>query len=204
MRIVVRKRAAVIASMLGMVVVFSAPAPAHATNWYGASGGTGCTGNMQTGSTMYYVRDSSLSSNMYNGVAWALNNRVAPTDVTVAAEQSSPSSSTDVVYYEANYSGAYCGNVWHGSSGGTMVGFASCQTAIWGLNTCSRFHIYFDQSWDVASTTTQTKRQNLATHETGHSLGLKHTALTSVMNGWTTTSTFHSSHEVTGHINGAY
>jgi hypothetical protein len=157
---------------------------------------------MQDNSQMTYTRTSGLTTNMSNAVAWALTNRIAPTDVALQAEQGTPDSNTDVLYYENLYTGTYCGNTWWGS-GGLMVGYTSCQSL--SSLRCQQAIVYFSKHWDTSTSATQSKRQNLATHETGHSLGLTHPVdgvpASSVMGNWTTVSAFDSQHEVVGHIN---
>lgn len=69
-------------------------------------------------STMSFLRWS-LTTGMYNAVAYTLNNHVAPTDIAVAAEQDSADGNTDVVYFDADYT-TYCGFTWHGSGGGVI------------------------------------------------------------------------------------
>lgn len=172
---------------------------AAANNWVGATGAQGCGANMQDNSTMTYSRVA-LSSSMFNEVAWVLNNVVAPTDISLAAEQATPTSNTDVVYQEANYVGGFCGFTWH--SAGNLIGYTYCASL--SGQRCQRFNIYIDQSWEV--NVTNTSRRWIACHESGHSLGLTHPTSSSP----TTTcmsssgSTYHSTHEVSGHINGNY
>ena len=193
-------------SVVFVVIVLAATSGvrvAHATNFTGGTGNSGCSANAQDNSTMSWHRTSGLSTAMRTAVSNALNNHVNPTDITVAAEQATPDGNTDVVYREANYVGNYCGFTWH--SAGSLIGYTYCRTTS-GANggTCQGFDIFFDQSWEVSTTTTL--RGSIACHETGHSLGLTHpgtgidqSTCMSGPNGFQG----YSTHEV-GHINGFY
>lgn len=111
---------------------------------------------------------SSLTTGMYNAVAYTLNSHVAPTDIAVAAEQGSADGNTDVVYFDADYA-TYCGFSWHGSGGG-VVGLAECVSL--SGSACQRFDLRFDTSW--TDTQSDDWRRALSCHETGHSMGLLH------------------------------
>ena len=129
---------------------------------------------------MTYHRDDSLSTALFSAYTYALNNAVLPTDIDLQPEQSSWNNNTDVVMFEANYTGWYCGYIWHGSPEldttdpddyqGVAVGFASCQTL--SGSKCQRFFIYIDQSWEITVSTNT--RRTYACHELGHTLGLNH------------------------------
>ena len=80
----------------------------------------------------------------------------------------------------------------------SAIGWTKCQNL--SGSKCDRFDIYFDQSWSINAS--QNYRNNIACHETGHALGLKHDSNTSCTN--TTTPEGYSSHEVTDHINANY
>ena len=200
----------IIVSSVFLASFFFTVQPAVASNWYGATSSTSwCNGNMQDNSTLTFHRTSGLSTfYMYGSVASVINNKVNPTDLSVVAELSSPNTTTDIVYYEANYSGAIatCGTTawyWSGSTGipagsASAIGWTKCQNL--SGSKCDRFDIYFDQSWSINAS--QNYRNNIACHETGHALGLKHDSNTSCTN--TTTPEGYSSHEVTDHINANY
>lgn len=198
-----------VAAAFVAVVAVSSSASAH--SFSGASGQTGCGVNAQDNGTMTYRRHTGLTTAMRNAVASTLANRVAPTDMTVAAELSSIDSNTDVVYWQANYTGSWCGGRWHegpGSHTGGWVGYAYCRSL--SGQRCQRSDVYFDQSFEVNATTTE--RLWLACHETGHTLGLQHVPrdswsgtpeFTTCMNESVFTSTAYHSHEI-GHINAFY
>lgn len=177
---------------------------ASANNFYGATGLSGCNGNMQDNKDMTWFRTSGLTANMRTAVGTSLNNEVSPTAINLLSERVAADAFTDVVYLEANYS-SYCGQTFHPA--GSTVGYTSCNS----LNgsRCERFDIRLDQSWDVSALATQTKRQNLATHETGHSLGLIHPTAGNgaptgtVMADWTIFVAYSISHE-TDHLNANY
>jgi hypothetical protein len=182
-------------------VAFDARA-ASANNWYGATGATGCGGNMQDNSTLTYNRSGVGPVAMRDAINWALTNRIEPTDISVAVEQAAANGSTDVVYFESNYVNSFCGFTWH--SAGTLLAYTSCKSL--SGSRCDRFDVLLDQSWEIGATTTL--RQNLATHETGHALGLQHPVggvpASTVMGDWPNVSQFDGPHEVTGHINTNY
>ena len=139
-----------------------------ASNFSGPTSGTGCNANnIQDNSTMSFFR-SSLTTGMYNAVAYTLNSHVAPTDIAIAAEQGSADGNTDVVYFDADYT-TYCGFTWHGSGGG-VVGLAQCVSL--SGSACQRFDLRFDTSW--TDTQTDDWRRALSCHETGHTTGLLH------------------------------
>lgn len=162
-------------ALLAMAVLAATivlPATATAGNWYGATGNTGCGGNMQDNDDMTYHRDDSLSSEMNSAHAYALRNAVRPTNINLQSEHSSAKSHTDVVMFGPNYTGSFCGFIWHGSSGGTLLGYASCRRL--SGSKCDQFHIYTDRSWE--ETVTTNRRRAHACHELGHTLGLVHPA----------------------------
>jgi hypothetical protein len=176
---------------------------AHATNFTGGTGASGCAANAQDNSTMTWHRTSGLSTAMRSAVAYALTYHVNPTDITVATEQATPDGNTDVVYYEADYANNFCGFTWH--SAGNLIGYTYCRTTS-GANggTCQGFNIYIDQSWEVGTTTTL--RRSMACHETGHSLGLMHPGTgidQSTCVSGPNSFVGYSSHEI-GHINSFY
>ena len=193
----------VVALAVSILAATTSVRVASASNFTGGTGNSGCSANAQDNSTMSWHRTAGLSTAMRTAVANAVNNQVNPTDVTVSAEQAAPDGNTDVVYYEANYAGNWCGFIWHPT--GSLIGYTYCRTTA-GANggTCQGFDIYFDSSWEVG--TTATLRNSIACHETGHSLGLTHPAAgidqSTCMSGLNSYQGY-STHEV-GHINGFY
>lgn len=163
-----------IACLLGTVASLGVVPDAHATNWFGATGSTGCnSGNIQDNGTMTYYR-SSLTTKMYNAVANTLNNDVLPTDIVLQAEHSGWTSNTDVVYYDADYS-TLCGYDWHPDDPSDpdtrwVAGLARCMTL--SGSRCQRFYVHFDTS--RMNQINDDGARTWACHETGHTLGLKH------------------------------
>jgi hypothetical protein len=161
---------------------------------------------MQDNIDMTWFRAGQMSTYMWDAVAWSLTNRVSPTDINVLAERSVEGSTTDVVYREGSYSGTFCNSTWWGD-GGTLTGITVCQSVVPSTNKCEKFVIYIDRRWDNAQgtgTTGLARRRNIVTHETGHSLGLRHppTGTASVMADWTANPTY-STHDV-GMVADAY
>lgn len=170
---VVRAGAVPAVLALAAVLVVVAPPAADATNFSGASSGTGClANNMQDNRDMTFHR-SSLTTRMYNAVAFVNNNLIAPTDITMQAEQSTPDGNTDVVMYDLDYS-TYCGFDWHpdGPDPDTnwVAGHAECDTL--SGSKCQRFEVRWDTS--LTDGLNDNGARTWACHELGHTLGLLH------------------------------
>lgn len=158
---------------------------------------------------MTYHRSSTVSTNMKSAIATALNNEIAPTHITVATEQSSPDSNTDVIYEEGPYYGyqTTCGTTalyWYGtanvpSGAAVVLAWTKCQSL--SGSKCQSFAIFISQPWEAG--TTNANRLHNACHETGHAVGLIHTApaYTSCLN--TVSSASLSQHDK-DHLNANY
>lgn len=193
----------------GIVAVFLLPAEiVHASNWYGATGGTGwCAGNIQDNSTMTYFRTTGVSPSMRTAITNSLVSDFVPTDLVVSPELSAADANTDVVYTEGNFAGlqATCGSTdlyWHGSStyppgASVVIGWTNCLSL--SGSRCQRFDVYIDSSWE--SSATSAGRAHLACHESGHAVGLTHNVVSSCMKEFTSTAL--SSHD-SGEINAHY
>jgi predicted Zn-dependent protease len=148
--------------------------PAAASNFSGTSG-AGCSVDVADNRThgFYYL---SLQTIMSSASSWSRANNYDPTDIDTVTESTS-ASTTDVVLQDADYAGAYCGDVWCCEQG-SRVGWLA-YTYCTSQNTaaeCERHDIRFDT--DFTMTTTTTNQRAVACHEIGHSVGLTH------MDGW--------------------
>lgn len=143
----------------------------------------------------------SLTANNFAAVADTINTDVIPTDVSVAAEMSTPDSNTDVIYYDYDYWN-FCGFNWH--TLGSTIGLTVCVSL--SGSRCNQFEVHLDTSFTESRTSLE--RQALSCHETGHTLGLKHQGITSqsyygcMPNPFVAIDYF-SDHDV-GHINANY
>ncbi len=153
--------------VLGILV--TAP-PVSAGNHVGATGSTSCSSlnMMETSNSVLTYNRVFLTAPMYNAVAWALNNAVAPTDLTVSYDPT-VDTSTDAVYYDWDYS-TTCGFTWHPA--GTVVAMAQCKYLTGAA--CDRHHVRFDTSASAGWSTDQAR--HVACHETGHVFGITHTS----------------------------
>lgn len=184
-------------ALLATALLTGLPSLARAGNWFGATGGTGClAGNMQDNNQLTFRR-AQLTSLNSNAVINTIFADVAPTDITVLGEDSDPNPWTDIIYGDADYAG-YCGFSWH-PDGGT-IGHTNC-VALSGSK-CQQFHIRFDVSWTCCQSWTEAP-YNLACHETGHALGLKHRWLDGCMYPHPKRSHVYSDHDRV-HLNANY
>lgn len=161
-------------TVIGVVGVLAVAVPAaQATNFSGATSGTGCFANNMQDNRDYTYHRSSLTTRMYSAVANVLNNQIAPTDITVKAEQATPDGNTDVVMYDADYS-THCGFDWHpdGPDPDTnwIAGLAECASL--SGSRCQRFNVRWDTS--LTDTLNDNGARTWACHELGHTLGLLH------------------------------
>ena len=162
------RRLALVAAGFTVLSVVHVPT-ASATNFTGISGQTGCFVNVADNRTHGFF-NSSLTTATASAVAWSRTNNLDPTDInTVTA--SSATSTTDVVSFDADYEGAFCGGTWCCNSGAGWVGYASCQS-LNSANECERHNVYFDTDYMGPETTS--RERTLACHEFGHTIGLTH------------------------------
>jgi hypothetical protein len=137
-------------------------------NWFGATGDTGCVGNMadDTEHTFYFLN----VVHMRNPQIWSnVTTLDQPTRVStrvVATE----SEWTDVIIREIDLT-TFCG-LNTDVPGANVIGGTICGELYPGRPTCDKHVIYYDLS-DTRNMN-DTQRVRLACHETGHSLGLMH------------------------------
>ena len=173
--------------------------PADASNWSGATGGTGCNAVNQTSNgyvTFYY---SSLTSEMTSASDYARANALDPTDITTSLVAGT--AYPDVTVLDADFS-ALCGFIWYASpvSPG-VVGLATCNSLAG--SACYQHSVYFHTPF--TNGTTEANRRALASHEFGHTVGLLHRAsgITSMTQGYPKASVIFDSHDIS-HLNAAY
>jgi hypothetical protein len=141
---------------------------------------------------------SNLTSVMTSASNYARTYALDPTDLTtnVVTGTAIP----DVTVSDANFA-SLCGFVWSTSSSGGVVGLATCNSL--SGSACYHHSVYFHTPFTDATSTEN--RRALASHEFGHTLGLKHrtTGSTSMMQGYPKLSVVYDDHDKS-HINAAY
>lgn len=173
--------------------------PVSASNWSGATGGTGCTANNRADSAahgFYYV---SMSPRNAGAMDWARTNVLDPTHINTYSD--SNTSTTDVVVSDDYYS-TLCGFTWFNpaSSPNGVVGLAACESLSWG-DTCESFNVFMNQYFTDISALDYV--QALAAHEAGHTLGLLHrtSGNTVMQQGYPKPSRFFDDHDRDLHLN---
>lgn len=188
----------VLSVVCSLLLVVSASSAAYASNWSGFTNKTGCGDLNATYSTNYTVKLVSLLPTTDSAVRWSLNNAVSPTDINMTII-SSASTKPSVNVYDANYS-SKCGYTWHSSSSAGVVGLAKCEEKT-SSGRCRTHSVFIDTSFAVPASTSY--RRQLATHELGHTLGLKHRSDDVMQQGYPKPSTKYSTHDKS-HINTQY
>ncbi|GAA2390079.1 matrixin family metalloprotease [Nonomuraea africana] len=154
----------------------------------------------------HWYNYASLETRTRTAVKAALLNLDAQTDMTVAPD-TTPDPSTDVESYDRYYVDHWDLD-WDGSSTGyNLYAYAKCVKNIAPADStqpwrCDQYEVRYDLA-DIDWMTT-TKRQALACHEVGHTVGLSHSSeSSSCLRTGAHTTIKYSSHDV-AHINGRY
>lgn len=191
-----RLRTVIITIVSALALAVTGGVVAQASNWAGATGNTGCTTlNMaDNGDHTYYYSDLTVA--MSAAVTWTRFNNLNPTDMN-SSGTTSPTSNTDVIVYDNNYTD-YCGYTWNGPGSG-VVGLVQCVSTT-SNSRCQKHEMRFDTSYTSGASTTN--QRSLACHENGHTIGLAHYSsgcMTQSISGSTT----YTQHDI-NHINAAY
>jgi len=177
----------------------SAPSPANASHYAGATGGTGCTGGLNKTDNEKVSFYSGLDSNNTAASNWARSNALDPTDI-VTSTHSSLIAATDIRVHDGTYTDQ-CGVTWYPYGTG-VVGMAVC-LSLKG-SSCEQHQVRLNQNW--TNSTTASNRRALAVHEFGHALGLGHRAahdISVMVQGYPKPVVTYVSHDLTS-INAAY
>lgn len=196
---------AILGLLMVAVVAFRPATPAHATNWFGASGDYGSCGHGNQADsnplTFYY---SDLTSAARSAVEYIRVNRLEPTDITTSTPSGSLSSTTDIVVYDRYYVD-HCNQPWSRTHGdGGVVGYTTCHAKT-STNRCEQHSVRMS---NIAIDQGTTVSRWLACHEVGHAVGLAHRLpsgppLGCMPGGGSTGLNTYTSHDL-GHINAAW
>ncbi|WP_309066442.1 hypothetical protein [Microbacterium sp.] len=174
-------------------------ASAEATNWSGATSYVGCHQLNKADSAAHGYYYSSLNSANTAAMNWARVNVIDPTDVNTYND--AHNAQTDVVVFDGNFA-TYCGLSWYSSTNTSgIVGLATC-VSLSGAS-CEQHQIYLHEPW--TSSKPADFLQALASHESGHTLGLAHrsSGSTSMQVGYPKPSRYYDGHDWS-HLNAAY
>jgi hypothetical protein len=161
-----------VVAITAALVVCGAPSPAFATNFTGASGGTGCLGNMADNKD-HYVWNQSLTQATLDAANYVRVYTYNPTAIDTYTEDIL-TSQTDAVLNDADYEGSWCGGTWRSSSTQStgLVGYTRCMSL--SGSKCQQFEVRFDNDYMGPRSTAEERW--LACHELGHTVGLTHTS----------------------------
>ncbi len=170
---------------------------ASASNWSGATGGTGCNAVNKTSNGYVTFTYVNLTSVMTSASNYALTNALEPTDITTNVVPGT--AYPDVMVADADWS-ALCGFTWYSGSSG-VVGLATCNSL--SGSACYQHSVYFHTPF--TDNTTTANRRGLASYEFGHTVGLMHrsSGTTSMRQGYPKPSVIYDSHDI-AHLNAAY
>jgi hypothetical protein len=154
---------------LGMLISLALPVDAGATNFTGATFAGGCTGNVADNRSHFFWY-SGLTATTTAAVNWSRTNNYDPTDINTA-NSGGQTNLTDVVVFDEDYEGLFCGRYFCCNNGSGWIGFSSCQS-LTPPGRCEQDFLYFDL--DFMGPQTTVLERSLACHEIGHSVGLMH------------------------------
>lgn len=196
------RRKRLIAFVASAVVVgstFWAASTAGASNYSGNTRASGCTALNEADSAdhSFYYQDTEQI--MVDATNWARTNVYNPTDLSTGVV-TSKTDRTDVIVHDGDYN-TYCGYDWCCDEGGGVIGLGNCLSTNW-WGKCEQHQIRYDN--DYTRNVSAWRRQSLACHEMGHTVGLAHRETdTSCMTDKSVTSRYLSAHDKS-HINSNY
>lgn len=194
-------RPSLVACWFGALIALT-PTTAHASNFSGPNGVTGCFVNVADN------RDHSFFYNLIEpatrlAVDWSRANNLNPTDINTLNEVNGVNSTTDVVVFDFDFEGDGCnGDPWISTvGGGGLIGSATCISL--SGNACQRFDVRFDT--DYMGPRSEGAERALACHEFAHTIGLVHRDGGCVQDPVPTLTNL-TTHDVNepGHVNGYY
>jgi hypothetical protein len=155
------------AAVASLSIVGVAPS-GHATNYVEANGVTFCTYpylNIADNSNHYFFINNSVLQAMHDAVTYARTQVYDPTNLTTLID-STYSPQTDVNVTQGRYTGSICGVDW-----ATLAGYTQCVSTN-PDDECEQHHIFFNTNNTEGFI--EGERKDLACHEIGHSVLLKH------------------------------
>jgi hypothetical protein len=161
-------RAAVALAALACLFIVIGQTRVFATNYVEATGATFCNQpilNIADNRDHYFFINDSVLPAMHDAVTYARNQVYDPTNLNTFID-STYSSTTDVNVTQGRYTGSICGVAWS-----TLAGYTQCVSTN-SADECEQHHIFFNTN--NTDNFIEGERKDLACHEIGHSVLLKH------------------------------